>query len=124
MQLKTGVDLVEIDRLKNLNPGIRQRFIERVFAPSEIAELGDSNQRLSAGFAAKEAVSKALGCGIGLVGWQEIVIHHLPSGEPTLFLYGNAARQAELLGLTQWSISISHSKTHAIAMVVALGESR
>ena len=84
MLLKTGVDLVEIERLKNLKPEIRQRFIQRVFTPGEIIELGDVNQRLSAGFAAKEAVAKALGCGIGPVGWQEIVIHHLPSGEPTL----------------------------------------
>jgi len=122
MLLKTGVDLVEIERLKNLKPEIRQRFIQRVFTPGEIIELGDVNQRLSAGFAAKEAVAKALGCGIGPVGWQEIVIHHLPSGEPTLLLYGNAAQLAAELGLTQWSLSISHSKTHAIAMVVALGE--
>ena len=122
MLLKTGVDLVEIDRIKNLKPEIRQRFIERVFSPAERAELGDSSQRLSAGFAAKEAASKALGCGIGPVGWQEIVIHHLPSGEPTLLLYGSAAQQAAALGLTQWSLSISHTKTHAIAVVVALGE--
>jgi holo-[acyl-carrier protein] synthase len=122
MLLKTGVDLVEIDRLKNLKPEIRQRFIERVFTPGERAELGDSNQRLSAGFAAKEAVAKALGCGFGPIGWQEVAVHHLPSGEPTLLLYGKAAQLAAAQGLTQWSISISHSRTHAIAMVVGLGE--
>jgi holo-[acyl-carrier protein] synthase len=123
MQLKTGVDLVEIARIKGLKAEIRKRFIERVFTPSEIAELGDSDQRLSACFAAKEAVSKALGCGIGPIGWQEIVLHHLPNGEPTILLFGKAAELAAHSGLTQWSISISHSKTHAIAMVVALGES-
>ena len=122
MQLKTGVDLVEIKRITQLKAEIRQRFIERVFTPEEIAELGDTDQRLSAGFAAKEAVSKALGCGIGPVGWQEIVVHHLPSGEPTLLLYGNAARLASEAGLTHWSISLSHSKTVAIAMVVAMGD--
>ena len=122
MQLKTGVDLVEIARIKRLKTEIRKRFIQRVFTPSEIEELGDSDERLSGGFAAKEAVSKALGCGIGPIDWQDIVLHHLPDGQPTIMLFGNAARLADESGLTQWSISISPTKMHAIAMVVALGQ--
>ena len=121
MILRTGVDLVEISRFKHLKPEIRQRFIERIFIPEEIQEFGDSDQRLAAGFAAKEAASKALGCGIGPISWHEISLTHLPNGEPVIQFSGKAAALAAEMGLRQWSISISHSKTHAIAMVVALG---
>jgi holo-[acyl-carrier protein] synthase len=122
MLLRTGIDLIEINRIEGLNPAIRRRFIERVFTPEEINELGDSNERLAGGFAVKEAVSKALGCGIGSISWHDIIIHHLPGGQPTLELTGNAANLAADLHLTQWSISISHSKSHAVASAVALGD--
>jgi holo-[acyl-carrier protein] synthase len=121
MRLSTGIDLVEINRLEGLNPAIRQRFLKRIFTPEELVELGNSNERLAGGFAVKEAVSKALGCGIGSISWHEIIIHHLPGGQPTLELTGNAAETAARLHLTQWAISISHSKSHAVASAVALG---
>jgi holo-[acyl-carrier protein] synthase len=122
MWLSTGIDLVEINRLEALNPAIRRRFLERIFTSEELVELGDSNERLAGGFAVKEAVSKSLGCGIGSISWHEIIIHHLPSGQPTLALTGKAAETAAGLHLTQWAISISHSKSHAVASVVALGD--
>lgn len=121
MVLRSGIDLVDISRLETINPAIRNRFIERIFTPLEISEVGNSNERIAGGFAAKEAVSKALGCGFGPIDWHEVIIHHLSSGEPFIELQGKAIQFAQTYHLTQWSISISHTKTHAVAMVVALG---
>jgi holo-[acyl-carrier protein] synthase len=119
--LRTGIDLLEIERLDQLNPAIRARFLQRVFTQRELAEAGDSSASLAGRFAVKEAVSKALGCGIGALGWQSIEVQRGPQGEPLLVLHGSALALAESLGLLQWSISISHSRTHAIAVAVGLG---
>jgi len=121
MILRTGVDILEIDRLNSVSPAIRRRFIERVYTPAERAILGDDNEALAGRFAAKEAVSKALGSGIGYVHWQDIEILDGPYGAPILNLYGNAVKIAERLALDTWSVSISHSRTHAVAVAVAAG---
>jgi len=124
--LRTGVDLVEIDRLEKLNPSIRNRFLERVYTHEELDLVGlkgDHTQwaTLAGRFAAKEAVGKALGCGIGPVAWKEIEIIQGAQGEPVLKLHGKAGQMAAELGLDTWSVSISHSQTHAVAMVVVMG---
>jgi holo-[acyl-carrier protein] synthase len=120
--LRTGVDLVEIERLSGLSPEIYHRFLQRVFTNRELSEAGDSPASLAGRFAVKEAVSKVLGTGIGSLGWQQIEVERGPAGEPILHLYGNALLQAEQLGLTLWSISISHTRTHAVAVAVAMGQ--
>jgi holo-[acyl-carrier protein] synthase len=119
--LRTGIDLIEINRLEDQQPVIRQRFLERVFTRKELSDCGDSFLHLSGRFAAKEAVAKALGTGIGLISWQDIEILKQENGEPLLNLKGKAFKIAEEMGLTQWSISISHSKTYAVAVAVAIG---
>jgi holo-[acyl-carrier protein] synthase len=119
--LRSGIDLVEIKRLAKINPAIRQRFLQRVFTPLELVDACDSNIHLAGRFAAKEAAAKALGTGIGVIRWQDIEIQRGPDGEPVLHLYSNAAALAEKQGLTSWSVSISHTQTHAVAMVVACG---
>ncbi|HBO34937.1 MAG TPA: ACP synthase, partial [Anaerolineaceae bacterium] len=73
-------------------------------------------------FAAKEAVSKALGTGIGKVAWQDIEILHEWSGEPILHLHGNALLVAQEKGLRQWSVSITHDGGLAAAVAVAIGD--
>ncbi len=119
--LRTGVDLVEIQRLENLRPEIRSRFLQRVFTPGELEDTADNLQMLAGRFAAKEAVAKALQTGIGLISWQEIEIRRGETGEPLLFLHGNAQKKAADLGLTDWSISLSHTRQYAMAFVVAMG---
>jgi holo-[acyl-carrier protein] synthase len=119
--LHSGIDLVEIKRLAELNPAIRQRFLQRVFTPLELADADDSNIHLAGRFAAKEAAAKALGTGIGEIRWKDIEIQRGPHGEPVLHLYASAAALAEKLGLFTWSISISHTQTHAVAVAVACG---
>jgi len=122
MIIRTGVDIVEIDRLDSVSPAIRRRFIQRVYTPAELAIIQDENEALAGRFAAKEAVSKALGSGIGFVRWQDIEVLDGPYGEPVLNLYGNAVKIAERLGLDTWSVSISHSRQHAVAVAVAIGK--
>ena len=122
MKLATGVDLIEVDRVQRAIDRHGERFLGKVFTPTEVAESGKAAMSLAARFAAKEAVAKALGTGIGLVGWQEIEILHEAERQPVLSLHGVAALLAKKYGLTTWSISLSHTTSHAIALVVAVGE--
>jgi holo-[acyl-carrier-protein] synthase len=122
MTIRSGIDTIEIGRLAEIRKPIRERFINRVFTSNEISQAKDRDEALSGLFAAKEAVSKALGTGIGAVSWQDIEILHLPSGEPTLVLHGKAEETARHLGLEDWSISISHDRSKAIALAVAVGK--
>lgn len=119
-ELRTGIDLVEIHRIAAQDPTIRARFRQRVFTPRELEEVGASPASLAGRFAAKEAVAKALGCGIGAVGWHSIEIQRGAQGEPVLVLYEKARELAQSLGLSTWSVSISHTRTYAVAVAVAL----
>jgi holo-[acyl-carrier protein] synthase len=121
VKLATGIDLIEIARLQEAISRHGQRFLERVFTPEELAEAGENTASLAARFAAKEAVSKALGTGIGTVGWREIEVRRGQARQPELYLHGAAARLSAELGLTDWSISLSHNQTTAVAVAVALG---
>jgi holo-[acyl-carrier protein] synthase len=119
--LRTGIDIVEIHRLEEINPAIRARFIQRVYTSLEQELARGSYPSLAGRFAAKEAVSKALGTGIGQVHWQDIEIKRGPAGEPLLELHGRAKEVSDWLGLKTWSVSISHGREHAVAVAVAMG---
>lgn len=120
MNLRTGVDLVDISRLSAVAPAIRHRFLKRVFTDQELLASGNSDASLAGKFAAKEAVAKALGTGIGEVHWQDIEIQIDEVGAPGLVLHDAAKQLAEKCHLDIWSISISHSETHAVAVAVAV----
>ncbi len=122
--LRTGIDLIEISRLEELDLSIRQRFLERIFTPLELQQAAGSLPSLAGRFAAKEAVAKALGTGIGRISWQEIEILRGAEGEPQLHLSGQALQVAQMLGLEVWSISITHNRTTAAAVAVAMGAAR
>ena len=122
MILRTGIDLIEVERFRSQKPEIRERFIARVYTEAERAYCGENDQHLAGRFAAKEAAAKALGCGIGEVSWQEIEILNNEAGMPVLHLHGNAAERARQLGLTTWSVSITHLKEYAAATAAAIGE--
>ncbi len=119
MALSAGIDLIEIERVRRAMEQYGERFLERVFTPGELAEAGRSPASLAARFAAKEAAAKALGTGIGPIGWKEIEILRNPACQPVLYLHGAAAQRATELGLTSWSISLSHSQALATAIVIA-----
>ncbi len=122
MNLRTGVDLIEIERVEAAIQRYGQRFLERVFTPRELAEVGENVASLAVRFAAKEATAKALGTGIGDVGWQEIEILRGPARQPNLILHGRASDLADNLDLETWSLSLTHNQSHAIALVVAIGD--
>lgn len=119
MALSCGVDLIEIERVQCSIQRYGERFLRRIFTPLEIEVCAGNPASLAARFAAKEAVAKALGCGIGAVSWQEIEIGRGAEHQPLLQLHGEAARLAEAKGLSCWSVSLSHTQSHAIALAVA-----
>ena len=122
MILRTGVDLVETARIAEAIERNGERFMKRIFTPAEVELSGGRLPSLSGRYAAKEAVSKAFATGIGDMRWVEIEILQDDRKAPQLVLHGNAAKIAAELGLTTWSISISHTESHAVGMAVALGE--
>jgi holo-[acyl-carrier protein] synthase len=133
MNISSGIDLIEIDRIEKALERHGERFLKKIFSVTELERLVKFKERkvnpriiaaeLAARFAAKEACSKALGTGIGPVSWKEMEILNEPSGKPVLRLSGKAAQIAGFLGYTSWSVSLTHSNEMAGAVVVAAGES-
>ena len=128
MVISTGVDLVEVERIQKAleNGRIGKRFRDRVFTEKEI-QYCDKKQRgkyesYAARFAAKEAVMKALGRGWGSkVRWLDIEVARLRSGKPEIVLHGPTAELAEQIGIRRWALSITHTKEHGLACVIAEG---
>lgn len=126
MSLSVGVDIIELDRIRRAVERHGQRFLARIYTPQEIALYRHRLPELAARFAAKEAVSKALGVGLNHIsthgiGWQEVEVLPDPLGKPVVYLSGRARELAEVQGLAEWAISLSHGREHAIAFVVASG---
>ncbi len=122
--LTTGVDLIEIARIKRALERYGDRFLARVFTPNEVLYCRGRVAELAARFAAKEAVSKALGVGMRVLArdgihWKDVEVLGDQRGKPIVRLSGRAAERAEELGLGEWAVSLSHTKEHAIAFVVA-----
>ena len=118
--LRVGVDLIEVERIERALARHGERFYARFFTEREREQCGGDPARLAARFAAKEAAAKALGCGIGPVRWVEIEIELEGNGRPRLVLHGAARDRAAMLGWRTVEVSLSHTKDHAIAFVVAL----
>jgi holo-[acyl-carrier protein] synthase len=121
MILRTGVDLIEISRVEEVIARHGKHYLERVYTPAELEQCGKNIESLAGRFAAKEAVAKALGTGIGEVTWKDIEILGDEQNAPMLRLYGMAEQTSKQIGLTEWSVSISHSVSYAVSFVVALG---
>jgi holo-[acyl-carrier protein] synthase len=119
--LRTGVDIIEIERFSSAYQRYHGRLLQRIFTSMELVENGENMSSLAARFAAKEAVAKAFGTGIGQISWHDIEICRGPLGEPVLKLHGAAQKLAEKDQLSTWSISLSHSQKYAIAFAVAMG---
>ncbi len=119
----SGVDLVELDRIEGVLNKFGDRFLDRVFTNHEIfycQSMKDPIPHLAARFAAKEAVSKVLGTGIGSAcGWKDVEILRLESGKPHVVLHGSGKGTAMGMGIQEMHISLSHTKAHAMAMALA-----
>ena len=117
-----GIDAVEVDRFRRVlhrTPGVARRL----FTDGERAagsRRPDPAQRLAARFAAKEAVMKALGVGLGAFGFHDVEVVNAPSGKPGLVLRGKAAALARAQGVRGWELSLTHTDHTAHAVAVAL----
>jgi holo-[acyl-carrier protein] synthase len=116
-----GVDAVDVERFRRSlerTPSMR----ERLFTPVELAYVApkaDPTHSLAARFAAREAVMKALGVGLGAFGFHDVWVERAESGRPHLVVTAAAARLADAAGITSWHLSITHTDAVAIAYVVA-----
>jgi len=120
--LSVGVDIIEIERIEGVLRRHGQRFLQRVYTPAEQAYCRGRVPELAARFAAKEAVSKALGTGLRGIAWREMEILGDERGKPLVCLHGRARARAEELGLSEFAVSLSHSRDYAVAFVVAAGK--
>jgi holo-[acyl-carrier protein] synthase len=122
MVIGVGTDLIEIARIQHSTTRYGERFLQRVFTPGEIAYCKtkkNSAESFAARFAAKEAAAKALGTGISYgVSWLEIEVVREPSGRPHVTLSGRAGQRAQQLGVTRISLSLTHSRETALAVVI------
>jgi holo-[acyl-carrier protein] synthase len=119
--LVTGVDLIEIGRIERAQRRHGERFYRRFFTPREVDFCAGDPARLAGRFAVKEAVAKALGTGIGDFTWTDVEVVCDSRGRPELVLHKHARDLAAQLGLGEWSISLAHTATHAVAFAVAFG---
>ena len=120
--LVTGVDIIEITRIRRVADLYGDRFYGRVYTESETAYCRGRAPQLASRFAAKEAVMKALGTGARGVRWQDIEVVRERGQAPTIRLSGLALARAERLGIEHLAVSLSHSEQYAVAFVV--GDSR
>ena len=122
MIVGTGIDITEVPRIAEAIARFGSRFLNRVFTPNEIRyceSKKNSVERYAARFAAKEAAMKAIGTGLRRgVTWQDIEIGHAPGGKPVLRFSGRAADFANALGSKHVALSLTHTETTAIAIVI------
>jgi len=123
MVIGIGTDLIEIARIEESIARYGERFLERVFTPGEIAycrmKKKNPAESFAARFAAKEAGAKALGTGIARgISWLEIEVKRQPGERPTLHWSGRAAERAAVLGVARTALSLTHSRSMSMAVVV------
>jgi len=125
MILGIGIDLVEVDRIRASLDRFGERFLQRILGPAESAYCGQFRhpaQHVAARFAAKEAVAKAFGTGLGAkLGWLDIEVGRRESGEPTVLLHGTAQTLLQQRGGQRILLSLSHTGKNAVAVAIIEG---
>ena len=111
-----GIDIIKVDRIRATMARFGERFSRRVLTERERRYVRDRPETFAGRWAAKEAVSKVLGLGVRGIGWTEIEIERLPTGQPAVRLSGRAAQRAEQLGMGRVAVSISHESDYAVAV--------
>jgi holo-[acyl-carrier protein] synthase len=111
-----GIDIIKVDRIRASLERFGARFSSRVLTPGEQRYVRDRPETMAGRWAAKEAVSKVLGLGVRGIGWKDIEIERLPTGQPAVRLHGRAAARAAQLGMGRIAVTISHEADYAVAM--------
>jgi holo-[acyl-carrier protein] synthase len=117
--LGLGLDLVDVERFRASlarSPGLAERLFTA--AERDVHGIGDPAHRLAARFAAKEALMKALGVGLGAFAFHEVEVCSLPSGQPVFDLHGQAAALVAGRGAATVHLTMSHTASTAAAVVV------
>jgi len=113
-----GIDIIEIDRIKQAILTWEDSFLKRVYTEAELENCHNVASSLAARFAAKEAVMKALGTGTKGLSWRDVEILSNSAGVPLIRLHCRAQKRAEEIGVKVFSVTMSHSKQYAIAIVI------
>jgi holo-[acyl-carrier protein] synthase len=111
-----GIDIIKVDRIRAALDRFGSRFSKRVLTPAEQRYVRDRPETFAGRWAAKEAVSKVLGLGVRGIGWRDIEVERMPTGQPAIRLHGRAAARAEQLGMTRIAVSITHEADYAVAI--------
>jgi holo-[acyl-carrier protein] synthase len=111
-----GIDIIRVERIRASLERFGTRFTNRVLTLSEQRYVRDRPETMAGRWAAKEAVSKVLGLGVRGIGWRDIEIERLPTGQPSVRLHGRALARAEQLGMGRIAVSITHESDYAVAM--------
>jgi holo-[acyl-carrier protein] synthase len=111
-----GIDIIRVQRIRDTLAKFGARFSNRVLTPAEQRYVRDRPETFAGRWAAKEAVSKVLGLGIRGIGWREIEVERLPTGQPAVRLHGRAEARARQLGMQRIALSISHESDYAVAI--------
>jgi len=115
-----GIDIIKVERIRETLARFGARFSSRVLTPAEQRYVRDRPETMAGRWAAKEAVSKVLGLGVRGIGWREIEIERLPTGQPAVRLHGRAAARADQLGMGRIAVSISHESDYAVAIAYGI----
>jgi len=115
-----GIDIVKVDRIRAALARFGARFSARVLTTAECRYVRDRPETMAGRWAAKEAVSKVLGLGVRGIGWRDIEIERLPTGQPAVRLHGRAAARADQLGMERVAVSISHESDYAVAIAFGI----
>lgn len=113
---EVGIDIIKVDRIRAAIEKFGERFSNRVLTPGERRYVRDRPETFAGRWAAKEAVSKVLGLGVRGIGWRDIEIERMPTGQPAVRLNGRAAARAEQLGMARIAVSITHEADYAVAI--------
>ncbi len=111
-----GIDIIKVERIRTALERFGERFSRRVLTEQERRYVRDRPETFAGRWAAKEAVSKVLGLGVRGIGWRDIEVQRLPTGQPSVRLHGRAAQRAEQLGMGRVAISITHESDYAVAV--------
>jgi holo-[acyl-carrier protein] synthase len=111
-----GIDIIKVERIRAALERFGDRFVRRVLTDHERRYVRNRPETFAGRWAAKEAVSKVLGLGVRGIGWRDIEVQRLPTGQPSVRLHGRAAQRAEQLGMGRIALSITHESDYAVAV--------